>query len=104
VSQHYFYTQHRGHPVAVVMGWDRPTGRFFLMVERPEPLPDHEDYVFFSEGEPSLQDLRASLDVLGIPVPADMFIEVERDCIHGVGSRVVVYDCDDQIQSATAHH
>jgi hypothetical protein len=74
------------------------------MVERPEPLPDHEDYVFFSEGEPSLQDLRASLDVLGIPVPADMFIEVERDCIHGVGSRVVVYDCDDQIQSATAHH
>jgi hypothetical protein len=59
MSQHYFYTQHRGHPVAVVMGWDRPTGRFFLMVERPEPLPDHEDYVFFSEGEPSLQDLRA---------------------------------------------
>jgi hypothetical protein len=48
--------------------------------------------------------VRASLDVLGIPVPADMFIEVERDCIHGVGSRVVVYDCDDQIQSATAHH
>lgn len=104
MSQHYFYPQHRGQPVAVVMGWDRPTGCFFLMVERPEPLPDHEDYVFFSEGEPSLQDLRVSLDVLGIAVPTAMFIEVERDFIHGVGSRVVVYDLDDLVQGVTPHH
>jgi hypothetical protein len=108
MSQHYFNTEHQGEPITVVLGWDRPLGHYFMLVERREPAPEQDDYLYINLDhadafELELDDYRAKLEELGIKVPEVMFDEVERDCIQRVGNRQVVYDQDGRFQGATAN-
>ena len=93
MSQHYFNAVHRGDPITVLLGWD-PLDHFFMIVERREPAPGQDDYLFISTGAPTLDDLRVTLKTLCIPVPRVMFEQVEHDRRNGLGSRVVVYAAD----------
>ena len=38
MSRHYFDTVHKGFPITVVLGWDRPANYFFLFIEKPAEL------------------------------------------------------------------
>ncbi len=40
MSRHYFDTVHKGFPITVVLGWDRPANYFFLFIEKPAELID----------------------------------------------------------------
>ena len=39
MSQHYFSTKHHGEAITVLLGWDRPLGHYFMVVERDDPKP-----------------------------------------------------------------
>lgn len=103
MSQHYFDTVHQGEPVTVLLGWDRPLGHYFMVVERQEPAPGQEDYVYINLDEPDafeldLDHFKTKLTELGIEVPGVMFDQVTQDCLKGVGNRQVVYRRDGSFQ------
>ncbi|MGM9489619.1 hypothetical protein [Ideonella sp. YS5] len=105
MSQHYFSTHHQGEPVTVLLGWDRPVGHFFLVVERDDPGPDEDDYLYLNLDEPDAFDLpleffRQKLKDLGIEVPAQMFEQVQLDTDFGIGNRRVIYQPDGRFESA----
>ena len=55
MSQHYFHTTLQGEPITVLMGWDRPISRFFLIVERQSPGPGQDDYIYLSDMDPAAE-------------------------------------------------
>lgn len=102
MSQHYFDTFHKGLPITVLLGWDRPLSYFFLVIQKPAELIDssmeveseHYLYSYLYEKDPfglSLDYYRAVLRHFQILVPESMFIEVQRDCARNVGNRIVVH-------------
>src|SRR5688500_1410593 len=102
MSQHYYSTTYKGMPVTVMMGWDRPLGYYFMIVELTEnedsTLPDNV-YVYsnLNDATPfanSLDDYRKKLLNLGIVVPESMFVEVELDGMLNVGNRYVWHALD----------
>jgi hypothetical protein len=118
MSQHHFLTERAGSPVAVVLGFDRPLGHYYLVVQdlaprqrasaplgvRNDGLDDGEDedagddgYLYSNLNEPdafelSLEHYKAVLARLGIKVPITMFQQVELDALHRVGNRSVTYE------------
>lgn len=95
MSQHYYATRHEGKPATVLLGWDRPLGHFFLVVEydTPEEGDESEGMVYsnLNESDPfgkSLNYYRNILVQLGIVVPESMFAETARDAAAGLGNRV----------------
>ncbi|VFR23772.1 hypothetical protein ANDA3_1210 [plant metagenome] len=105
MSRHYFKTAHKGFPITVVFGWDRPMGYFFLMIEKPAELIDDtmqvedEDFLYSNlhEDNPFGHDLEYYGQVLHhfhIAVPETMFVQVMRDAIRNTGNRVVTYQAD----------
>jgi len=106
MSQHYFSTQHQGEAVTVLLGWDRPLGHFFMVVERDDPQPDQEDYLYINLDEPNAFELdldffQAKLEELGISVPPGMFEQVYLDQVFAAGNRRVTYQADGQFESAS---
>ncbi|CAD5366608.1 conserved hypothetical protein [Rubrivivax sp. A210] len=105
MSQHYFRTRLQGEPVTVVLGWSRPLHQFFLIVERPEPKPGQDDYVYIDQDD-SRRDLphfAAKLEELGIEVPRAMFEQVQLDPVTTGFDRVVSYQLDGGFTSAALH-
>jgi len=118
MSQHRFSTIHAGQPVTVLMGWDRPIGHFFMVIEwdaprcgNSVPAPavggDLEDdcilYSNLDEPHPfalSPRYFRAKLSELGIGVPEAMFEQVEIDRTRRVGNRDVFYHADGSFHEA----
>ncbi|MGP3790509.1 hypothetical protein [Pseudomonas sp. B392_1p] len=105
MSRHYFDTLHKGFPVTVVLGWDRPMAYFFLVIEKPPELIDDtmkvedEDFLYsnLQESDPFSHDLGYYREVLRhfqIVVPESMFIEVQRDLERNIGNRVVDHQAD----------
>ncbi|MGN3708699.1 hypothetical protein [Achromobacter xylosoxidans] len=105
MSNHYFATEHKGHPVTVNLGWDRPLSYFFMVITKPaelldeSQLVDDEDYLYSNlhEQEPFEMDLdyyRQVLNHFGISVPESMFKEAEEDMFNDVGNRVVTHQAD----------
>lgn len=105
MSNHYFATTHKGHPVTVNLGWDRPLSYFFMVITKPvelrdeSQLVDDEDYLYSNlhEREPFEMDLdyyRHVLNHFSISVPESMFKEVEEDMFNDVGNRVVTHQAD----------
>lgn len=118
MSQHYFNTQRAGTPVTVLLGWDRPIGHFFMVVECLAASPggtepassapqvdgdedgaDDAGYLYSNMNEPnqfglSLDHLRGVLFDLGIQVPEQMFEQVLLDQSKCVGNRHVWYEPD----------
>lgn len=105
MSRHYFGTEHKGMPITVVLGWDRPMGHFFLVVHKPAELSDRsmrvddDDFLYSNlhERTPFELDLdyyRQVLRYFGITVPESMFIEVQRDAEENVGNRDITHQAD----------
>lgn len=99
MSQHYFHTAHAGDRITVLLGWDRPLGHFFMVIERPDPQPGQDDYLYLNLDEPDafaldLDFFKARLDELGIQVPDSMFEQVRLDEQMRVGNRVVTHHAD----------
>lgn len=99
MSQHYFHTTRQGEAITVLLGWDRPLGHFFLVVERQDPRPGQDDYLYLNLEEPGAFDLeldhfKAKLDELGIAVPCAMFEQVTLDRERRIGNRMVTYGAD----------
>ncbi|HAF2412743.1 TPA: hypothetical protein G8N70_003072 [Salmonella enterica] len=105
MSRHCFDTSHKGFPITVVLGWDRPMQYFFLTIEKPEELIDdtmkfEDDRFLYSnlhEVDPfghGLDYYREVLRYFQIIVPESMFIEVEDDAKRDVGNRVARHQPD----------
>lgn len=109
MSQHFFNTTHEGQPIQVLLGWDRPLGHFFLVIEKlpadqtAEAGNDEEDeddgylYSNLNDDSPFGYDLdyyKAKLKELGITVPQTMFEQILADQAHKVGNRQVWYEAD----------
>jgi hypothetical protein len=97
MSQHIFSTLHETLPVTVMLGWDRPIGHFFMVIERVDV--DSDDFVYsnLDEVEPFDKELsfyKAKLKDLGIQVPQCMFPQLEMDKKRGIGNRTVTYFVD----------
>ncbi len=102
MSRHYFDTFHKGYPINVVLGWDRPMEYFFLVIEEQNTSADNPMtfdllYSNLQESDPFNHDLDYYREVLRhfqIDVPESMFIEVERDRERNTGNRVVKHQAD----------
>ncbi|WP_193073087.1 hypothetical protein [Pseudomonas sp. FME51] len=107
MSQHHFDTTHKGFPISVIFGWDRPMQYFFLVVKKPAeliddtmPMPFVDENFLYSnlyEIDPFGHDMDYYRDVLRhfqIVVPESMFIEVERDRERNTGNRVTKHQSD----------
>lgn len=105
MSRHYFDTLHKGFPITVMLGWDRPMDYFFLVIEKPAELIDNtmkvesDDFLYSNlhERDPFNHDLDYYHEVLRhfrIAVPESMFIEVQRDRESHTGNRVAKHQTD----------
>lgn len=99
MSQHYFHTLHHGEPITVLLGYDRPLGHVFMVVERDQPREDQDAYLYVNLEEPDAFDLdlehfEAKLNELGIVVPRSMFEQVRIDQMNGVGNRMATHQVD----------
>lgn len=102
MSRHYFGTFHKGSPITVVLGWDRPMDYFFLVIEEQinsadNPMTLDHLYSNLQESDPFNHELDYYREVLRnfqIGVPESMFIEVERDREKNTGNRVVKHQTD----------
>lgn len=105
MSQHYFKTSHKGFPITVVLGWDRPIQHFFMQIEKPAELVDDtarvlDENLLYSnlyEKDPFGHDLDYYHEVLKhfqISVPDSMFNEVWIDSVRNAGNRFVKHEAD----------
>ena len=106
MSQHHFSTTRMGTSVHVLLGWDRPLSRHFMVVETAAQQQgrDEERYLYsnLTDPEAALHDpdldyFRGKLVDLGIKVPDSLFVEVARDAAQNVGNRVVHHAADGTI-------
>lgn len=102
MSQHRFMTQCQGRPVAVVLGWDRPLGGHFMMIEWMDcPAESEELFLYSNLDDPRLNDVMGfpavltpfldELHRLGIEVPAEMIANVEADKQRNAGNVFKLY-------------
>ena len=112
MSRHYFDTVHKGFPITVVLGWDRPANYFFLFIEKPAELIDDtakvesDDFLYSNlhESDPFnhyLDYYRVVLRHFHIDVPESMFTEVQQDCEGNVGNRIVKHQADGSFTEQT---
>jgi hypothetical protein len=105
MSQHYFQTEHKGLPVTVQLGWDRPLQQFYMVIEhgqsaQRESGDEDDSYLYSNLGDPQaigckdLDYFAEKLNDLGITVPDSMIREVWRDAGFNVGNRQVTYEKD----------
>lgn len=105
MSQHHFKTSHKGFPITVMLGWDRPMQYFFLVIKKPAELVDEtmqvedDDFLYSNlhELDPFGHDLDYYREVLRhfqIIVPDSLFNEVENDAARNIGNRVVMHRAD----------
>jgi hypothetical protein len=82
-------------PVTVLLGWDRPLGHYFLVIENDRA----DDYLYSNLNEPypfdkSLDYYQSKLREFGISVPEVMFEQIKLDVAFNVGNRLVWYEAD----------
>lgn len=109
MSQHRFNTMRNSLPISVMIGWDRPLGYFFLVIEGEDQFPelkedDDEDdefdgtiYSTLFEERPfstSLEDIKQKLLQFDITIPEAMFEQAQSDRASNVGNRFVKYNID----------
>src|SRR3546814_19078122 len=99
MSQHYFETHHKGFPITVMLGWDRPLRYFFMTIRKPAELLDSamkvedEDFLYSNlhEEDPfghGLDYYRADLGHFHIDLPSSMFTEFQKDSARNLRNRV----------------
>ena len=118
MSQHVYRTTHDGQPISVLLGWDRPIGHYFMVIEWQGPrftespwaiamddATDNDNLLYSNLDEPNPFELtlayfKAKLDELGIRVPEPMFEQVEGDRLNRAGNRHVTYQADGSFREA----
>lgn len=108
MSQHRISTTLQGHPIQLLMGWDRPLQQFFLSV-LPLDMDDEEDTSLTPaalmiqaaltevaelgmQRDASVNEYQNLLARLGIEVPYEVFVEVQKDGDANTGNRVASYE------------
>lgn len=106
MSQHHFSTTLAGRPVTVLLGWDRPLGHVFMVVQldplNGDVLDEPEDvglclYSNLHERDAFTKDLdhyRRKLVELEIQVPETMWAQVDIDRRMNTGNRWARYAAD----------
>lgn len=121
MSQHRFVTNHGTRPVSILLGWDRPIGHYFMVIEYLDPpssgdfssttngskkpgaaeeIEEDDEYLLYSnlnEPQPfnlSLSYFHSKLAELGLWIPEQMFQQVAADRDHRIGNRTVWYRPD----------
>lgn len=105
MSQHHFNTVHKGYPITVILGWDRPMQHLFLLIRKPAELEDDtvqvldENFLYSNlyEADPFGHDLDYYREVLRrfqVSVPESMFNQVQIDAVMNAGNRFVKHEAD----------
>lgn len=103
MSQHILRTTTaNGQKVEILLGWDRPLQRCFMVVETMEQQDgDEDDYLYDNlsdpaamEGDPGLDYFRRKLAELEIAAPETLFAEVAKDKANDNGNRVAIHQPD----------
>ncbi|MBQ4840015.1 hypothetical protein [Pseudoalteromonas luteoviolacea] len=92
MSRHYFNTEYQGNAITVLIGYDRPLGGFFMVIENASQEEDLYIYSNLYEQvthPKSLEPYKSKLDQLGIFVPVEMLLEVEADGAALMGNKDV---------------
>lgn len=98
MSTHCFETIHDGKRVIVQLGYDRPLGHLFMVVQAASGQ-DEPIYSNLFQADPfvmTVTDYQHALKQLGIVVPQAMFEAVEFDRLTNAGNRVVWYEQEGQ--------
>jgi hypothetical protein len=111
MSQHVIELEHKGKEIEVLIGWDRPLQRFFLVIEEieSEDVEPDEEYIYSNLNDSNLPDgcdeytnleyFKGILQMLGIEIPQQIFIEVYKNMEDNVGNRDVTWNKDGTIKS-----
>ncbi|MGT2511179.1 hypothetical protein [Cupriavidus basilensis] len=106
MSQHFYQSIHHGRPVCILMGWDRPLQRHFLVVSYTDLPQDADDEYLYSNlldrhvtRHTDLLYYAAKLADLDLVVPNRLLQELARDAAHDIGNRTVNYAPDGTIAS-----
>lgn len=77
------------------MGWDRPLGVFFMVIEKPSQESLDEPYwsnIYCHGSHPkTLDPFIFVLDGFRIELPREMVEEIKKDGIENVGNKKVIY-------------
>ena len=78
MSQHYFTLIHEEVETTVLLGWDRPLGGYFMVIEKAndQETPFWSNLDYTNSHPDSLDPFLAVLDVFGIHLPCQMILEV----------------------------
>lgn len=99
MSQHVFFTEFKGAPARVQMGWDRPLQCFYLVVQLLNEPDERKAYPYSNLDDPGAEDcdlnyFSKKLKALGITVPETMFFETALDRCFNVGNRRMTHAAD----------
>ena len=102
MSQHLATATLDGHPVAIVAGFDRRLGDYFLQV-----IDERNDVLYTSLRDPLLDwtdiaTLRTKVAALGLRLPAKLVDEVEGDGRRRAGNRVVRHTANGPLTTLVA--
>lgn len=94
MSRHYFKTEYQDKEVTVLMGYDRPLGGFFMVIE--DTGQEDDEYIYSNLYEKithpkNLEPYKAKLEQLGIFVPVEMLMEIEADGAALMGNKDVYH-------------
>jgi len=94
MSHHIYNTHVDSRPVQLLVGWDKLLQDYFLVIEKLDSDGEEKPYLYSSLEEPethamTLTFIRALLADYHINLPADLWVELERDQKNNVGYRRV---------------
>jgi hypothetical protein len=107
MSQHFYNTQFQEKDIQVMLGWDRPLQRFFLVItyQNEQDYDEDDDFgeVVYSnlndknlpDGDPKYQSLdyfKSVLSYFEILLPNEMLLNVYKDKLNNEGNKEVFYN------------
>ena len=81
-----------GWPVTVISGWDRPTQKFFLVIEDEHGDPIYHSSLDKHNGEVDIKFFKSKLTQKKVSVPTSFFDQIEIDQQKNAGHRICVYE------------
>jgi hypothetical protein len=95
MSQHYFETVFQNRPIEILMGWDKPSQGYYMVIEWSDEDDDDEIYLYTHLTDEDLPDpypktlkpFIGHLAALGIMVPSSMLEGVLADGTSNIGNR-----------------
>lgn len=94
-----------GHPVTVVMGWDRPLGQCFLNLELSDEQNESESEEFDPLHELNMEvmfqplsteEVEGQLNACGVLLAPQALAELRADVANNAGNKIVEFSVDGQ--------